>query len=79
VLWKADVYRTEEERRRAVADTLSLEDVARIFNADLAAKGAGFRFDLDRLDDPGLHRALGEVYAEAVPIGAGPSVFDAYR
>ncbi len=79
VLWKADVYRTQEERRRAERDTLSLEDVARIFDADLAARGAGFRFDLDRLEDPGLNNALAEVYPEAVPVGAGPSVFGAYR
>ena len=79
VLWKADVYRTEEERRRVAGDTLSLENVARIFDADLAAKGAGFRFDLERIDDPGLKDALAKVYPEAVPVGAGPSVFDAYR
>jgi hypothetical protein len=79
VLWKADVYRTEEERRRVAVDTLSLEDVARIFDTDLAAKGAGFRLDLERLDDPGLKDALADVYPEAVPIGAGRSVFDAYR
>ncbi len=79
VLWKADVYRTEEERRRVAGDTLSLEDVARIFDADLAAKGADFRFDLARLDEPGLKAALAEVYPEAVPVGARPSTFDAYR
>ena len=79
VLWKADVYRTEEERRRALADTLSLDDVASAFDADLAAKGADFRFDLERLEDPGLKDALADVYPEAVPVGAGPSVYDTYR
>lgn len=79
VLWKADVYRTEEERRRVAADTLSLENVARIFDADLAAKGSDFRLDLGRLDEQRLKDALGEVYPEAVPVGARPSVFDAYR
>ncbi len=78
VLWKADVYRSEEERRRVELDTLTLEDVARIFNADLAARGTDFRIDLARIADPGLRDALGVFYPEAVPIGARPSTFDAY-
>jgi len=77
VLWKASVYRTEEERRSVEGDTLSLDDVARIFDADLAERGVDFRFDLDRLDAPELNRAVAEVYPEAAPIGAGRSVFDA--
>jgi len=78
VLWKADIYRSEEERQRLAEDMLSLEDVARIFDADLAAKGADFRIDLARIADLNLKDALGEVYPEAVPIGARPSTFDAY-
>ena len=79
VLWKADVYRTEAERRRDASDTLPLETVARIFDADLAEKGSDFRIDLGRLDDPRLKSTLAKVYPEAVPIGARPSTFDAYR
>ncbi len=78
VLWKADVYASEAERRRVENDLLSLDEVARIFDADLAAKGSELRFDAARLTDPRLARAFGAAYPEAVPIGAGPSVFDAY-
>jgi len=78
VLWKADVHPSEDERRRVESDTLSLENVARIFNEDLAERGAEFRFDLDRLDDPALVAALAAVYPEAVPVGAGASVLDIY-
>ena len=52
VLWKADVYRSEAERQRLTAQTLSMQDVARVFNEDLAGKGAGVRIDLDRIEDP---------------------------
>ncbi len=78
VLWKADVYPTEAERRRVEADRLTLADVVRIFNADLAERGADLRLDLPRLAEPGLRDALGAFYPEAVPIGARPSTFDAY-
>jgi hypothetical protein len=77
VLWKADVYRSEEERQRQTAVTLSIPDVARIFDHDLEEKGADVRFDLDRLEDPGLIAAVNAVYPEAVPIGKAPSIFDA--
>ncbi len=76
VLLKAHVFPTEEERRRVEQDTLSLADVARIFNEDLAERGADFRFDLGRLGDPAFAGALAAVYPEAVPVGAGVSVFD---
>ncbi len=77
VLLKADVYRSEEERRRVAGDLLSLEEVARVFDADLAARGVDLRLDLERLEDPGHAADLAGVYPEAVPVGAGPSVFDA--
>jgi hypothetical protein len=78
VLWKADVYPSEAERRRVEQDTLSLEDVARIFDGDLAARGVDLRIDLARIADPGLKDALGAVYPEAIPVGARPSTFDGY-
>jgi hypothetical protein len=78
VLWKADIYPSEAERRRVEGDTLSLEDVARIFDADLARRGVDLRIDLARIADPGLKDALGAVYPEAIPVGARPSTFDAY-
>ncbi len=78
VLWKAHVFPTEEERRRLERETLSLADVARIFNGDLAERGADFRFDLGRLDDPSLTDALAVVYPEPVPVGTRVSVFDIY-
>ncbi len=76
VLWKADIYSTEAERRRVEDDTLSLDDVARIYNEDLTARGADLRVRSDRLDDPGLLTALATFYPEAVPVGAGASIFD---
>lgn len=79
VLWKADVYRTEEERRRVSSDVLPLETVAQIFDADLADKGVDYRLDLDHLDDPRLKSALAAAYPEAVPVDARPSTFDGYR
>ena len=78
VLWKADVHPSEAERRRVEQDVLSLEDVARIFDADLAERGEAFRFDLARLTDAALAAGLAALYPEPVPVGAGVSVFDAY-
>jgi hypothetical protein len=60
-------------------DLLSLEDVARIFDEDLARRGADLRFDLERLNDPALALALGAIYPEPVPVGAGVSMFDVHR
>ncbi len=79
VLWKADVYPSEGERRRVEHDLLSLEEVVRIFGEDLAARGADLRVDLDRLDDPALAVSLAAHYPEPVPAGAGKSVFDVHR
>ena len=78
VLWKADVYSSEAERRRVAHDVLSIEEVARVFNADLSERGEDLRFDLERLDDPTLALALAALYPESVPVGAGASVFDVY-
>ena len=77
VLWKADVYPNEAEQRRQMADTLSIPDVGRIFDHDLEEKGADVRFDLDRIEDPGLMAAVSTLYPEAVPVGKQPSIFDA--
>ena len=77
VLWKADVYRNEAEQRRQMADTLSIPDVARVFDRDLAQKRAKVRLDLDRIEDPGLIAAVNAVYPEAVPVGKQRSIFDA--
>jgi hypothetical protein len=77
VLWKAHIYKNEEERRTLEADLLSLEDTARIFADDLSAKGSDLRLDLERLDDPALMAAFAEAYPEAQPIEAGPSIYDA--
>ncbi len=79
VLWKADVYPTEDERRRLEPDTLSLEEVARIFREDLAARGSDIRIDVERLSDPALPGELASLYPEPVPVGAGRSIFDVAR
>lgn len=60
-----------------MADTLSIADVARTFDHDLEEKGAEVRFDLDRIEDPGLIAAVNAVYPEAVPVGKARSIFDA--
>ena len=68
VLWKADVYPNEEERRRQCATSLSVREVERIFNEDLTKRKADFRFDAERLEDPTLAAAIAGVYPEARPI-----------
>ncbi len=77
VLWKADVHASEEEYRALAGDRLSMKDVARIFDADLARRGERLRFDPDRLDDPAFQQAMAAVYPEADPVGAAPSMYDA--
>jgi hypothetical protein len=76
VLWKADVYPSEAERRRVADDRLSLEEVGRVFDRDLEARGEKLRFDLERIEDPTFAEALAGVYPEAIPVGAGRSVYD---
>jgi hypothetical protein len=76
VLLKAHVFPTEEERRRVEPDTLSIEDVVRIFNEDLAEEGADLRFDVSRIDDSAHAAALAAIYPEPVPVGTRKSVFE---
>lgn len=75
VLWKADVYATAAERAAGEHDLLSLEQVAAVFDDDLARRGSPVRFDLSRLEDPALRAEMATAYPEAVPVGALPSVF----
>lgn len=77
VLWKADVYPSEAERRELEQDRLDLAQVARVFDADLAARGESLRFDLERLEDPAFAAAIGALYPEAVPTRAGRSIYEA--
>jgi hypothetical protein len=79
VLWKADVYTSEEERRRVEHDLLSLDEVARVFDEDLARRGADLRLDAARLEDPALPGLLAPFYPEPRPVGAGVSMFDVER
>ncbi len=76
VLWKADVYKNDAQRRLQAAETLAIADVARIFDHDLDNRGAEVRFDLDRIDDPDLIATISAVYPEAIPLGKKPSIFD---
>ncbi|CAM9469297.1 unnamed protein product [Discosporangium mesarthrocarpum] len=76
VLWKADVYESEALRRDVANDRISIEDVARIFDEDLAARGEAVRFDLERLEDPTFAAAIQAVYPEAIPIEAGRTIYD---
>ena len=75
VLWKADVYATAAERNRSKADTLSLDDVADVFNDDLARRGSAVRFDPTRAEDLTLKAEMATVYPEAVPVGRLVSAF----
>jgi len=75
VLWKADVYPTAAERDTRTRNPLSMQDVADIFDDDLARRGEALRFDVARIDDPGLKAELAVVYPEAVPLGALRSAF----
>ena len=77
VLWKADIYRNAEEERTSKERRLSFDDVARIFDADFEARGTGFRFELERLEDPEQATRIAALYPEAVPIEKRPSIFDA--
>jgi len=77
VLWKADVYRDKAEQRRQMAETLSMPDVARIFDRDLERRGVDLRVDLDRIEDPGLIAEVNAIYPEAIPLGKAQSIFDA--
>ncbi|MFK7895599.1 MAG: hypothetical protein AB8G23_07165 [Myxococcota bacterium] len=76
VLWKADVYPDNETRFALEKDVLSMEDVARIFDADLKARGESIGFDLERLEDPAFASAMAAVYPEAAPLGAGRTIYD---
>lgn len=76
VLWKADVYENEAHRREVADDQISMEDVARVFDDDLAQRGEAVRFDLERLEDPAFAEAIQAVYPEAKPIGAGRTIYD---
>ncbi|MCH2173530.1 hypothetical protein MK489_22365 [Myxococcota bacterium] len=78
VLWKADVYKNDEERQQLQSEKLSFEDVVRIFNADLETKGADFRLDLAHIEDASHTGCLSEFYPESSPIEAGTSVYEAY-
>ena len=75
VLWKADVYATAAERNRSKADTLSMHDVADVFNDDLARRGSAVRFDPTRAEDLTLKAEMATVYPEAVPVGRLVSAF----
>ncbi len=79
VLMKADVYADAAEKQRVDADLLSLDEVARVFNADLAQKGADLRVDAAALGDPALPGQLSVFYPEPVPVQAGRSFFDMPR
>jgi hypothetical protein len=79
VLWKADVYRTADERRHRQATCLSMQGVADVFDADLSSRGLSVRLDLDRLDDPAVVEEFSAAYPIATPADALPSVYDALR
>ncbi len=78
VLWKADVYQDAAERRELGKDTLSIEDVASIFNDHLEQRGKVLRVDLERLEDLEHLRALGALYPEPIPLSTGSSIYDKF-
>ncbi len=79
VLWKADVYADEAQRRQRLASSLSIEQVAEVFNAELADRGHSGRVDpeaLSRNDEVEARELLTGAFPEARPLGAQPSVYD---
>lgn len=76
VLWKADIYRDEAEASRKKAAPLSMADVVKTFNHDLASRGASVRLDLSRLEDPATVAAIQAIYPEAIPVGKQKSIYD---
>ncbi|MBW2244487.1 MAG: hypothetical protein JRH01_21085 [Deltaproteobacteria bacterium] len=76
VLWKAHVFPSEAERRSVENDTLSFEDVARIFNDDLTKRGEEFRFDVERIKDSSHTAELAAIYPEPIPVGTRASIFE---
>ncbi len=76
VLWKADVYADEEQRRELAGDVISMDDVTRILNEDLARRGEDLRVDRESLAKHAGVAQLAALYPEPVPVGAGPSIFD---
>ena len=77
VLWKADVYATEAEYQESKNDVLSLEQVADIFNADLAERGIPLTLTAESIVEQENITALGTHYPEDIPMDAGISIFDA--
>ena len=65
VLWKADVFRDDEHRRRLRDQPLSLDDVADRLGADAA-----------RFDDPAHQAEVVARFPEPRPTDALPSVYD---
>lgn len=76
VLWKADVYKTADEQKRQMADTLSIPDVIEIFNRQFEKDGVDLRLDVAGIEDPGIAAAVGALYPEAIPCERRPSMFD---
>lgn len=76
VLWKADVYLDEEDRAKRTARKLSIPDVAAVYARDLEQRGLDVRLDPERLEDPDVIAAFAEIYPEATPRGARPSLYD---
>jgi hypothetical protein len=74
VLWKADVYKTAAEHTERLANRLSMQQIADTFNDDLAQKGSPVRLDLARVEDLSLKAEFANVYPEATPVDALPSV-----
>lgn len=77
VLWKADVYRDEEECERMQSRSLSLGEVCERFRADLTARGVEVHLDEEALGDPAAAATVAPHYPEASPTGALRSIFDA--
>jgi hypothetical protein len=76
VLWKADVYRDEEEHAQMQSRSLSLQEVCERFRADLAERGIDVRFDEEDLGNPATAATIAPHYPEASPSGALRSIFE---
>jgi hypothetical protein len=79
VLMKAYVYPSAEAREESRHDRLDVPQAVEIFNRDLAERGFAERLDAEALATPGHLDVFPAAYPEAVPQGAGRSIYDALR
>jgi len=79
VLWKANVFKSLDEREEKSAQSLSMQDVTNIFNEDLEERNVRIRLSSDNIEDSEIIAILTGIYNEPKPINALRSVFETIR